>query len=343
MRSSTPAARTATVVALTTAVLAMASAAPASAVADAGPTAHGPSASVDSSAGQASDDAASTRTASHTLLSVGRKHQTYRDADRRATMRAEIRMPAGTRADGTVRFVSDGRTLRSDDVDRDGVARLVLPRAASVGPHRVRAFYAPSHRGQVSPSSSDTRTARVDKARSRTDVRLSRKRQTKGHRHPIRVHVRVGVSNGAQPHGRVRISTAGHTVTTKRVHPDGRATARLPRSVPGGHHRAHARYLPARPGRYTGSHGDPRGYRVEANPANRVWERLAQCESGGRWHISGAYYGGLQFSLSTWHSVGGNGYPNKASKAEQIKRGKILQRRDGWGAWPSCSKALGLR
>ena len=55
------------------------------------------------------------------------------------------------------------------------------------------------------------------------------------------------------------------------------------------------------------------------------------------------YYGGLQFSLATWQDVGGAGYPHQASKAEQIKRGKILQARAGWGQWPGCSRELGYR
>ncbi len=78
---------------------------------------------------------------------------------------------------------------------------------------------------------------------------------------------------------------------------------------------------------------------------NTVWDRLAQCESGGRWNINtgNGYYGGLQFSLSTWRAVGGTGYPHQHSRAEQIKRGQILQARAGWGQWPACSRKLGLR
>jgi LysM repeat protein len=76
-----------------------------------------------------------------------------------------------------------------------------------------------------------------------------------------------------------------------------------------------------------------------------VWDRLAACESGGNWNINtgNGYYGGLQFSLSTWRGVGGSGYPHQASRSEQIKRGKILQVRSGWGQWPACSAKLGLR
>ncbi|MBW3602291.1 MAG: transglycosylase family protein [Actinobacteria bacterium] len=76
-----------------------------------------------------------------------------------------------------------------------------------------------------------------------------------------------------------------------------------------------------------------------------VWNRLARCESGGNWRINtgNGYYGGLQFSLSSWRAVGGRGYPHRASKATQIAMAERLLARQGWGAWPACSSALGLR
>lgn len=76
-----------------------------------------------------------------------------------------------------------------------------------------------------------------------------------------------------------------------------------------------------------------------------VWDRLAACESGGRWNINtgNGYYGGLQFSLPTWRSVGGSGLPSEASREEQIARASALQARSGWGQWPACSAKLGLR
>ena len=76
-----------------------------------------------------------------------------------------------------------------------------------------------------------------------------------------------------------------------------------------------------------------------------VWDRLAQCESGGNWSINtgNGYYGGLQFTLSSWRAVGGSGYPHQASKSEQIARAEKLRAIQGWGAWPACSRKLGLR
>ncbi len=81
-----------------------------------------------------------------------------------------------------------------------------------------------------------------------------------------------------------------------------------------------------------------------APASGSVWDRLAQCESGGNWSINtgNGYYGGLQFTLGTWRGAGGSGYPNQASRAEQIHRAQIVQARSGWGAWPACSAKLGL-
>jgi hypothetical protein len=80
-----------------------------------------------------------------------------------------------------------------------------------------------------------------------------------------------------------------------------------------------------------------------------TWEAVARCESGyggePDWTINtgNGYYGGLQFNLDSWRWVGGTGYPHEASKAEQIARAEILLERQGWRAWPACSRALGLR
>jgi resuscitation-promoting factor RpfA len=77
----------------------------------------------------------------------------------------------------------------------------------------------------------------------------------------------------------------------------------------------------------------------------RTWERLAQCESGGRWHINtgNGYYGGLQFSPRTWKAHGGQGSPHKASKGQQIAVAEKILASQGWKAWPACSKKLGFR
>lgn len=74
-----------------------------------------------------------------------------------------------------------------------------------------------------------------------------------------------------------------------------------------------------------------------------VWDRIAQCESGGNWatNTGNGYYGGLQFSAQTWKSVGGPGLPHQNSREVQIKYAKILQQRAGWGQW-SCAAKVGV-
>jgi LysM repeat protein len=74
-----------------------------------------------------------------------------------------------------------------------------------------------------------------------------------------------------------------------------------------------------------------------------VWDRVAACESGGNWHTNtgNGYYGGLQFSLATWHGYGGAGNPADASKSTQIAIAEKVLAGQGWGAWPVCSIKAG--
>ncbi|MDL5202012.1 transglycosylase family protein [Streptomyces sp. ALI-76-A] len=75
------------------------------------------------------------------------------------------------------------------------------------------------------------------------------------------------------------------------------------------------------------------------------WDTVAQCESGGNWSINtgNGYYGGLQFSASTWAAYGGTQYAstaNQASKAQQIAVAEKVLAGQGKGAWPVCGKGL---
>jgi len=76
-----------------------------------------------------------------------------------------------------------------------------------------------------------------------------------------------------------------------------------------------------------------------------VWDRLAQCESGGNWgtNTGNGYSGGLQFAQGTWAANGGSGSAHNASRAEQIRVAERVRASQGWGAWPACSSKLGLR
>ena len=79
-----------------------------------------------------------------------------------------------------------------------------------------------------------------------------------------------------------------------------------------------------------------------------VWRLVAMCESTLRWaaNTGNGYYGGLQEDLTFWRRYGGLAFaarPDLASPSAQIavaERGLAVQ---GWGAWPVCSRRLGLR
>ncbi|MGW2399886.1 transglycosylase family protein, partial [Kitasatospora sp. NPDC001664] len=77
-----------------------------------------------------------------------------------------------------------------------------------------------------------------------------------------------------------------------------------------------------------------------------TWERMADCESSGNWASNtGTYYGGLQFSQSTWVAQGGTAYAARAdlaTKEQQIRIAEKLLRAAGPGQWPVCSKRVGL-
>ena len=69
-----------------------------------------------------------------------------------------------------------------------------------------------------------------------------------------------------------------------------------------------------------------------------MWDRIAQCESGGRWNINtgNGYYGGLQFLTSTWLSNGGGDFAPRADLAtreEQITVANRLYARAGLQPW----------
>jgi uncharacterized protein YabE (DUF348 family) len=85
-----------------------------------------------------------------------------------------------------------------------------------------------------------------------------------------------------------------------------------------------------------GNPGSPGGSAASLN-----WAALAKCESGGNPKAvnPSGYYGLYQFSLATWHSVGGSGNPIDASAAEQTSRAEILYNKAGAGQW-TCGSHL---
>lgn len=77
-----------------------------------------------------------------------------------------------------------------------------------------------------------------------------------------------------------------------------------------------------------------------------TWDRVAQCESGGNWSINtgNGYYGGLQFSQSSWAAAGGTAYAPRAdlaTKGQQIQVAEKLLAMQGPGAW-GCAGDGGL-
>jgi cell wall-associated NlpC family hydrolase len=78
-----------------------------------------------------------------------------------------------------------------------------------------------------------------------------------------------------------------------------------------------------------------------------TWDRVAGCESGGNWHINtgNGYFGGLQFSASTWGAFGGTRFASRAdlaTRAQQITVAERVLAAQGPGAWPVCGQRAGL-
>ena len=84
---------------------------------------------------------------------------------------------------------------------------------------------------------------------------------------------------------------------------------------------------------------------ADAATPTAKWDRIAQCESGGKWNTAtgNGYYGGLQFSPSTWKAYGGKG--SRAQGQQEPSRSRspsACSQTQGWKAWPACSKKARL-
>lgn len=78
-----------------------------------------------------------------------------------------------------------------------------------------------------------------------------------------------------------------------------------------------------------------------------TWNKVAACESTNNWQINtgNGYYGGLQFTQSTWEAYGGRAYAARAdlaTKDQQIAVAEKVLKGQGPGAWPTCSVRAGL-
>ncbi len=81
-----------------------------------------------------------------------------------------------------------------------------------------------------------------------------------------------------------------------------------------------------------------------ATPTAAHWLALRLCESGDNYqeNTGNGYFGAYQFSQATWSSLGYPGRPDQEPPSMQDQAAATLQAESGWGAWPSCSAALGL-
>lgn len=79
-----------------------------------------------------------------------------------------------------------------------------------------------------------------------------------------------------------------------------------------------------------------------ASAAGHDWSGVANCESSGNWaaNTGNGFYGGLQFTQSTWNAYGGSGNAANASQSEQIRVAENVLAGQGVGAWPVCGKHL---
>jgi murein DD-endopeptidase MepM/ murein hydrolase activator NlpD len=78
-----------------------------------------------------------------------------------------------------------------------------------------------------------------------------------------------------------------------------------------------------------------------------TWNKVAACESTDDWSVNtgNGYYGGLQFTQSTWEAYGGTRYAPRAdlaTKDQQIAVAEKVLDGQGPGAWPVCSVRAGL-
>jgi hypothetical protein len=95
----------------------------------------------------------------------------------------------------------------------------------------------------------------------------------------------------------------------------------------------------------SGGSGGGGGANPPPNTSGLNWDAVAQCESGGNWHINtgNGFYGGLQFDYGTWLSNGGGAYAPRAdlaSREQQIAVANRLYAARGSSPWPVCGARL---
>ena len=164
-----------------------------------------------------------------------------------------------------------------------------------------------------------TNTKTLTDTETTTEPQMVTKTETKTHTPPARTVTETQVARSSQRTPAPSASSeAPSSAPAKSSAPSGTSTAPVNNSAPQG-----------------GSGGSGK------------WDKLAQCESGGNWSINtgNGYHGGLQHSNSTWKAFGGLEYApsaDMATREQQIAVATRVQQAQGWGAWPECSKRVGL-
>ncbi|WP_338907771.1 transglycosylase family protein [Streptomyces nigra] len=78
-----------------------------------------------------------------------------------------------------------------------------------------------------------------------------------------------------------------------------------------------------------------------------VWDKVAECESGGSWSADtgNGHYGGLQLTQADWEAFGGLDYaasPDLASRSQQIAVAQKVLAERGTAPWGTCAVLNGL-
>ena len=78
---------------------------------------------------------------------------------------------------------------------------------------------------------------------------------------------------------------------------------------------------------------------------NPLWDKMAECETGGNWsHVGPRYQGGLGIFFQNWNHYGGRDFAptaDQATKYEQIIVAERIREEHGWHAW-GCADRIGL-
>jgi uncharacterized protein YabE (DUF348 family) len=237
----------------------------------------------------------------------------------------------------------DIATRKTVTIDAAGHKKTITTTAQTVGAALAAAKIKPDADDKVSVATS---TPLVDGAKlsfTRVDVKTVTEKKKMG-------YAVVRKNSSKLTKGHTRVETAGRsgskTISYREVRHNGRLESRNKTSTKVTNKpRTQVVLVGTKKAKVVSPSKSHSSGQVASVASGSVWDKIAKCESGGNWAINtgNGFYGGLQFTLSTWHAYGGSGMPNKAGRAQQIAVAKKVQKAQGWGAWPACTSKLGLR